>query len=438
MRQWWLGLVYLGCSEYEVKPQPDGPVGAGAPEIEVSPAALTLTGLCAPGSGVIDISNVGDGDLTLSDLRLSGSGFSTSFPALPLVLAPGEATVVLLDVTAGDATLTVESDDADEARIEVPLHAAANRAPEVVISSPAPGEVWDDGEDAVLEAVVSDDADPAETLALLWSASGTALSTAPALPDGSTSLSWLAVDRTSGPGAVRLEATDSCGQTGSAEVDYCQDGAYTYDALSISAWHYEGSAYWDATDEFLRLTAVAVDQVGTAFETTREVDAAHVYISFYFSIGGGTGADGLSLTVLDVARMSTFLGGTGCGIGYGGDASCTGGPALPGWTVEVDTYFNEGFDATSDDHLAFVFDGDVDNPELTVPVPELEDNGWHLLDVTVVAPRVTVALDGVTYIDQDLSGNFGFNGYVGFTAGTGSQTNSHVIDSLAVTDYACD
>ena len=31
--------------------------------------------------------------------------------------------------------------------------------------------------------------------------------------------------------------------------------------------------------------------------------------------------------------------------GYGGDASCTAGPAS-GWSIEVDTYFNSGQDPT--------------------------------------------------------------------------------------------
>jgi hypothetical protein len=55
-----------------------------------------------------------------------------------------------------------------------------------------------------------------------------------------------------------------------------------------------------------------------------------------------------------------------------------------------------------------------------------------------VAPRLTVQVDGTTYIDQDLSGNFSFSGYVGFTAGTGGDTNQHLIDELVVTDYSCD
>ncbi len=155
-------------------------------------------------------------------------------------------------------------------------------------------------------------------------------------------------------------------------------------------------------------------------------------------IGDGSGADGISLTALDVDRMTTFLGGTGCGIGYGGDADCTAGPALPGWSIEVDTYFNDGQDPTEQDHLMLTFDGDVDDPEVWVVLPEMEDNGWHSMEVSVEAPFITVSVDEVIYVDQEVSGSFDFPAYVGFTAGTGGLTNYHLIESLEVTEYACD
>ena len=62
----------------------------------------------------------------------------------------------------------------------------------------------------------------------------------------------------------------------------------------------------------------------------------------------------------------------------------------------------------------------------------------HRMEVSVTDPHVTVVIDGVAYIDQDLSGAFAFPAYVGFTAGTGSVTNRHLIQDLTVTDRACD
>ena len=116
----------------------------------------------------------------------------------------------------------------------------------------------------------------------------------------------------------------------------------------------------------------------------------------------------------------------------------TAGPALPGWSIEVDTYYNEGYDPTDADHVAFTFDGDADGPAAWAALPEIEDTGWHSMSVSVSDPHVTVLIDGVTYIDQDLSGYFGFPAYVGFTAGTGGDTNRHLIQDLTVTNRACE
>jgi hypothetical protein len=44
----------------------------------------------------------------------------------------------------------------------------------------------------------------------------------------------------------------------------------------------------------------------------------------------------------------------------------------------------------------------------------------------------------VVYIDQDVAGFTAFSAWVGFTAGTGGETNEHRIDELTVTDYSCD
>ena len=118
----------------------------------------------------------------------------------------------------------------------------------------------------------------------------------------------------------------------------------------------------------------------------------------------------------------------GDGIGYIG---------LPGWSIKVDNYCN-GPDPTCDDHVAFSFDGDSTNYVAWAPLPETEGNGWPLTEIEDAALQVTVSIDGTTYIDQVLSGYFDFPAYVGFTAGTGSLTNDHLILSLIVTEQLCE
>ena len=84
------------------------------------------------------------------------------------------------------------------------------------------------------------------------------------------------------------------------------------------------------------------------------------------------------------------------------------------------------------------FDGDPSGAVAWAPLPEMEDGAWHTMNVTEADPHVTVEIDGVAYIDTDISGYFGFPAYVGFTAATGSLTNYHLIDALEVTQYVCE
>jgi hypothetical protein len=68
----------------------------------------------------------------------------------------------------------------------------------------------------------------------------------------------------------------------------------------------------------------------------------------------------------------------------------------------------------------------------------MEDGAWHDMEVNVLAPRVTVSIDGITYIDTDLSAFSAFPAYVGFTGATGGSTNAHLIDALTVTRSVCE
>jgi len=442
-------LLVLGCTEYNVGEKDDvgpgdtdtaTPLPEGEPDLSVSPTGLEEV-VCTTTEQVITLSNVGDADLTITGLTLSGDGWSFgSIDPLPWTLAPTEAVDVPVTGTLGTAELVVESDDPDTPSWTVSLEATADTVPWVVITSPADGTIIDPGADVTLVAEVGDTEDAAEALSVTWTSdTDGALGTASVDPAGYATLTWPDTPRTEGDQTLQVTVEDTCGGQSGDELTLCQQAGYVVDELDLSAWHFEGDAQWDTTNDWLQLTSAGTYLVGTAFKTDELVDGGSVEITFLFYIGDGSGADGLSLTVIDKDRMTTFLGGTGCGIGYGGDASCTGGPALPGWSLEVDTYDNGSVDPTPDDHLTFTFDGDGDDWAAWATLPEMEDTGWHELTVVVADPHLTVAVDGTTYIDEDVSGgSLAFEGYVGFTAGTGSATNLHLIDSLEVTEYTCE
>ena len=241
---------------------------------------------------------------------------------------------------------------------------------------------------------------------------------------------------TGSPGLHELavDTHDSCENPSVFPLVVCQQYGYEVESLDISTWNFEGAAFWDTQNNWVELTSATTNQVGSAFSTAVPVSGGNVEIEFQFYIGDGSGADGISLTALDIDRMTTYLGGTGCGIGYGGDATCTSGPALPGWSIEVDAYYNGGQDPTSDDHMAFMFDGDVDGAVHWSTLPEIEDTGWHSMRVVVTDPPCFGRNRWFCIYGSRCDGQLQFS----CVAGTGGATNRHLIDSLVVIESICE
>ncbi|MCK6524801.1 hypothetical protein L6R49_25640 [Myxococcota bacterium] len=430
-------LCAVACSDYELTPGEDVK-GAGDPDIAADPMSFDEI-VCGAETRLITVSNEGGEPLTLDSAEIGGAGWSLAEPFEAQTLSPGGQLTLTLNAGPGEASLILRSDDPDEPTLTIPLAAVADAAPALTVLAPTEGEIVAVSGDYTLAAEVIDDKDSPETLAVSWRSDVDGpLGEANASATGVSALTWT-YPRGEGPHSLTAAVTDSCGNTAEVTLNVCQQAGYTASELDLSTWHFEGVASWvgEASTGYLELTPVATSVVGTAFQTSEEVNGGAVEIRFSFYIGDGTGADGLSLTALDTSRMTTFLGGAGCGIGYGGGSDCTVGPALPGWSIELDTFYNGGYDPTADDHIAFTFDGLVGSPAYWASLPELEDTGWHTLEVYVSEPHVTVILDGSTVMDADLSGLFNFPAYVGFTAGTGGDTNHHWIDALEVTRYVC-
>lgn len=428
-------LLLTACPDYGFKPIDEQPPGdtapPGEPDLATDPAALDLGVLCESGAGTVTLKNQGEADLTIYGLSVIGSGWELSGPELPLTLAPGASEVVTVTGADGDASLLIESDDPDDPQLSVPLAATANQAPTVTIDTPIDGEVLSPGAVTIFQATVGDDVDLPETLGVSWSSDvAGVLGTNPPDRDGLASLSWDATTLASGVHAVTVQVTDSCGATAEASVNVCQNEGYVEESVDLVSWHFEGSAVWDATNGWVQLTDTGTNEAGTAFQTSGTVDASNMSIAFEFYASGGSGADGLSVTALDTTRMTTYVGTTGGGIGYGG---------LPGWSVEVDTWYNSEYaDPTTEDHLSLILNGNVYSPIVSATLPEMEDGAWHTMSVSVLDKRMTVAVDGTTYIDQDIPVLSSFPAYVGFTAATGASTNYHLIDALEVEGYVCD
>ncbi len=341
----------------------------------------------------------------------------------------------------GAIVLTMGCLDYDlEKPVEGNTHASCQDDADPKIDNHQPGSssVFADQDSVELEVWVSDAETTATALEVQWLLDGTSIATGVA-PDaaGHAVASWDG-PRPTGGQTLAVQVTDECGNTDEREISVCQESVFAIEQFDDDHWRIEGSA--ELQGDTVELTDLEQWEVGSAFLTDRELRADDLHVRFEFQAGDGNGADGMSLTALDTERATGYLGGSGCGLGFGGDTSCDDmpvGPALPGWSLELDTWYNHDIDPTTHDHIAFVFDGQIAAPAAWAPVLELEDSGWHVVEVLVQAPRVTVSIDGAIYIDEELEGAFDFPAHIGFTGATGGETNRHLVRGLEIVDIVC-
>jgi hypothetical protein len=386
--------------------------------------------VCGTGDAEIQVRNTGDAALQVTGIETGEEAWIVRHPPLPATLAPEETLEIGLTGGAAAGTLSIATTDPARPLIEVPLSAVQDAAPTLEITAPSMDSILDVSGTTRFEALVSDDVDASDALTLTWSSDvDGVLGGDPADAAGTALLSWSATDRSAGPHTVTLRAFDSCENEASTTVVLCQNEGYLAESLDLATWNFEGSARWDTTNGWVELTGPTTNQSGTAFQTATTVDSANVQIEFEFFVSGGSGADGFSVTALDAGRMMGFVGESGGGIGYAG---------LPGWSLEVDTWYNGGNDPTEADHLSLHIDGVPSGPVAWTALPEMEDGAWHSMSLSVVGTRMTVDIDGTTWIDQDVPELRSFPAYVGFTAATGAATNYHLINALQVEEFVCE
>ncbi len=420
-----VGLV--ACSDYGLAGKRDDNAGGpGTPAIAADPESLDLGLVCGVGDIPLTLRNVGDAPLTLTAI-LAPAGWEVQHAPLPLTLAPAESLAVQVQ-GSGPGELVIESDDPFTPTLTLPLDATADQPPRISLLSPQADTVLGGGASTVFEVQVSDDLDSPEALDLRWLSSVDGeLGGDPPDASGLGALVWDGNIRTPGPQTLTATVTDSCGNAVSTSLSFCQEEGYDADGLDLDTWNFEGSARYDEVNGWVELTSATEWQAGTAFQTAAQVPGNDVVIAFSFFVGDRSGADGISLTALDADRMTGFVGDAGGGIGYAG---------LPGWSIEVDTFFNR-YDPTEADHLSLHFDGDVLNPVAVAELPEVEDGAWHEMTVVVRGQDMTVTVDGVVYLDLSASQLSAFPAYIGFTGATGASYNAHRIDGLVVEGSMC-
>jgi hypothetical protein len=184
-----------------------------------------------------------------------------------------------------------------------------------------------------------------------------------------------------------------------------------------------GDATWirAGTDGAIRLTSIDYYQVGAALLTDL-VPADELVISFRFITGGGDGADGLALGLLDPTTPDTAIGVYGEGLGLYG---------LTGYAVELDTYTNYPKDPDNN-HIALMDTTTLNALVSSSSIPNLDDGVERLLTLTKSGDDFTVTLDGATVFTYTLTGFPYSEVRVAFSASTGGLTNNHYIDDLTV------
>ncbi|MBL8950869.1 MAG: DUF2341 domain-containing protein [Myxococcaceae bacterium] len=199
-----------------------------------------------------------------------------------------------------------------------------------------------------------------------------------------------------------------------------EDGGRWSDLFRLDGSRANELVWQPDAGELWLTTAAAQLGAGATFATIDPAWEDGWAVSFRFRVGGGTGADGLSL-----------------GFFHAGNDGRGNSHALNqrGYAVEVDGFM--GPLETTANHLAVVTTLDADAGEdfehhAQYDTPVTEDDEWHGLLVEFHQGRLTVSLDDAGVVLDHTRTWSKANRKLVFGAGTGGQTNVHRIDDVVL------
>jgi hypothetical protein len=187
-------------------------------------------------------------------------------------------------------------------------------------------------------------------------------------------------------------------------------------------WRLNGSARMSGTS--LVLTSAANDEAGSAVYSV-PVPSNGLSASFTAEIGGGTGADGMTLSLLKAsAARPTALGGGGGKLGFGG---------LRGIAITLDANKNAGSPSNNFVGIATgASGGGLKYAATATNVPNLR-SGTHTISVKVSGQQVSVSIDGRIVLSPRLpAGTVPPSVLVAFTAATGMRNDIHAVTSATI------
>jgi hypothetical protein len=186
-------------------------------------------------------------------------------------------------------------------------------------------------------------------------------------------------------------------------------------------WSYNGTSAMAGAATVLTQAGV-VNQAGTVVYP-HAVGTASFSATFNVALGGGTGADGMTLALLNPASKVTSVGANGSGFGFAG---------LNGLAVVLGTDQVTG--APSADFVG-IETGTTGGTPSFVATKDLTGainlrSGTHMVTVALTAGTLSVAIDGTTVLTHTVT--VPSSAYVAFTGSTGALTDRHLVQNAAI------
>ncbi|WP_370099181.1 choice-of-anchor D domain-containing protein [Streptacidiphilus sp. MAP12-20] len=224
------------------------------------------------------------------------------------------------------------------------------------------------------------------------------------------------------PPAAYLAFTGGTGTLN--DIHTVRDAAITAASYAVpppgpNGWVRNGTAVMNGTT--LVLTQAKTNQRGSDFQSTA-VPSAHLAANFTATLGGGTGADGLTFAMLDASkRGANSLGAGGQGLGWLG---------LPGVAVVLDTYKAPGNPSNNFVGVAVgSINGHLVYAATSTAITHLR-SGPVTVSVTVSGGRLLVVVQGHQVINVAVT--LPPNVRVGFTGATGGLTDVHAVSGVTI------
>jgi len=196
----------------------------------------------------------------------------------------------------------------------------------------------------------------------------------------------------------------------------------TIPAPGASGWDVNGTATMAGSS--LRLTPSTPSAAGSAF-WTQPVASKNLNVSFVATMNGGTGGNGITLTLADASQAApTDVGGAGSLLGYGG---------IPGVAAGLSTWGDATNPSYNSVGIVTGVDSNGDNLTWAVTsnsIPSLRSSP-NLVTVTVRKKVLTVWMNGFEVVSATVT-SLPPTVYVGFTGGTGQSYDTHSVSNVQI------